>query len=97
MKMICRSMEQGGVRAGPSCSCVLGFAGASDSLVLLLGLWVLEAWSSANPGPVLGDSVWVSGLQSPAPVSQLPGRQRSSCSQAPSQSLAGAQGWGEVR
>lgn len=74
MKMICRSMEQGGVRAGPSCSCVLGFAGAPDSLVLLLGLWVLEAWSSANPGPVLGDSVWVSGLQSPAPVSQLPGR-----------------------
>lgn len=44
-KIICRSVEQGSVRAGSPCSCVPGFAGAPDSVVLLLWLWVLEAWS----------------------------------------------------
>lgn len=44
--MICGSVEQGGVRAGSPCSCVLGFAGAPGSVVLALP----AVGSGASPG-----------------------------------------------
>lgn len=96
--MVCGSVEQGGVRAGSPCSCVLGFAGAPGRVVLALP--AVEAVLLELAGSPVQTQGWswvtlfVSGLWSPAAVSQLLGRDPHVPILPPS--LAGAQGWAEV-